>query len=185
MILAACIALGLGLRLASGRSFRQLADLRLRGEGLLLVLLCAQAALPILRLNGAPARVAFWAWLATFPILVGVAWTNRRQPGMVVLAAGLALNALVIALNGGMPVSEQAVAMLGSASVAQNISAGDFVHVAATTATRLVWLSDVIPIPGPPFVRSVASAGDCLLFVGVIACLAAASSAAPKKNQMS
>jgi len=147
-----------------------------------LALLLLQATLPLVRLTGVSARVAFWGWLATFPILVGVAWVNRRQPGMLVLAAGLALNALVIAVNGGMPVSEQAVAALGSTSVAQNVSTGDFVHVAAITATRLTWLSDILPIPGPPWVKSVVSAGDCLLFVGVIACLAAAPCAAAKGN---
>jgi len=182
VIRAVCIILCLGLRIASGRSLGQLANLRLRGEGLLLTLLCLQAVLPALRLTEMLARAAFWGWLSTFPILMGVSWINRRQPGMLILAAGLALNALVISLNGGMPVSEQAVLMLGSASVAQNIAAGDFVHVAVTAATRLVWLSDVIPIPGPAMVRSVASAGDCLLFVGVITCLSAASDSLPERG---
>jgi len=175
MILVFCILLGLCLRVASGRSLRELSTLRLRGEGTLLALLCIQATLPLVTLTGTVARVAFWGWLATFPLLVGVAWVNRRQPGMAVLGAGLALNAVVIALNSGMPVSELAVRAVGSSSAVHNIPAGDFVHVLVSAATRAVWLADVIPLPGPSWLRSVASAGDCLLFVGVIVLLAVAS----------
>lgn len=175
MILAGCILLGLCLRVASGHALSDLSILRLRGEGALLALLCVQAALPLVTLTGTVARIAFWGWLATFPLLVGVAWVNRRQPGMAVLGTGLALNAVVIALNLGMPVSELAVRAVGSSSVAHNIPAGDFVHVLVSASTRAVWLADVIPLPGPSWLRSVASAGDCLLFVGVVVLLAAAS----------
>lgn len=183
MILALCIFLGLCLRIASGRSLTQLGELRLTGEGPLLVLLCVQAALPLVKLSGAFAQFAFWAWLGTFPLLVGVAWANRRQPGMVVLGTGLALNAVVIGLNGGMPVSEQAVMSVGSSSVAQNIPVGDFVHVLVSATTRAVWLADVIPVPGPTWLRSIASVGDCLLFVGVVVCLAVASGSDSTKSQ--
>lgn len=180
MILVFCIVLGLFLRAASGRPLSRLTGLRLRGEGPLLLLLCVQAALPLVELTGVVARIAFWVWLGTFPLLVGVAWANRRQPGMPVLGAGLALNAVVIALNQGMPVSEQAVLSVGSASVAHNIPAGDFVHVLVSATTRAVWLADVIPVPGPTWMRSIASVGDCLLFVGVVVFLAIASGDDPE-----
>lgn len=183
MILVLCIVLGLCLRLVLGRSLMQLGELRLSGEGPLMILLCVQAALPAVQLTGALAHAAFWVWLGTFPLLVGVAWANRRQPGMVVLGTGLALNAVVIALNGGMPVSEQAVLAVGSATVAQNIPAGDFVHVVVTATTRAVWLADVIPVPGPTWLRSIASAGDCLLFVGVVVWLAMASGRGAAESQ--
>lgn len=43
-----------------------------------------------------------------------VAWANRRQPGMWLLGAGLALNLLVISLNGGfMPISPETLQAMG------------------------------------------------------------------------
>jgi len=54
------------------------------------------------------------------------------------------------------------------------IAATDFVHVAASAATRLPWLADVIPVTGPSWLRSVASPGDLMLFAGIVAFLAVA-----------
>lgn len=168
MIILACLALGLLLRVIAGRRLSDLAHAHLRGETALLVLLVVQALLPLLRLSGAAARLGFSVWLATFPMLLGVAWVNRSQTGMVVLGVGLALNFMVIALNGGMPVFAEAVAAVSSAPGAGAIPVGDFVHVLGTVATRLPWLGDVIPLAGPDWLRSVPSAGDLLLYIGVV-----------------
>lgn len=177
MIILACLLLGLLLRVAAGRRLSGLGLVRLRGETALLALLVAQALLPLVRLSGTAARVGFPVWLATFPLLVGVAWVNRRHRGMFVLGLGLALNFLVIALNGGMPVFAEAVTAVSSARGAGAIPAGDFVHILGTAATRLPWLADVIPLPGPSWLRSVPSAGDLLLYVGVMGFLVGAEPA--------
>ncbi len=173
MILVVCLALGILLRIAAGNPLGQLAPVRLRGEAALLGLLAAQAILPLVRLTGTPAQAAYWLWLATFPLLVAIAWRNRALPGMVVVALGLALNLLVIGINGGMPV-------MGSAAVAAGLRgqltlpAGDFIHLVGTSATRLPWLADVMALPGPPSLRFVPSPGDLLLYAGVVVFLAGA-----------
>jgi hypothetical protein len=171
LILAACLALGLLLRFLTGNSIPQLAHVQLRGEAALLALLCLQAVIPIVRTTGALAQVAYWVWLATFPVLVGIALLNRAAPGMVLVAAGLSLNLLVVGANGGMPVmplGAYAAGMQGELRIAT----GDFVHVVGTVASRLPWLADAIPLPGPTWLRLVPSAGDMLLYSGVVAFIA-------------
>lgn len=168
MILVACLILGVLLRLASGNRIEDLSRVHLRGELWLLVLLCVQAVLPLLRTTGPPARLAFALWLATFPVLTWTAWRNRAQPGMLVVALGLLLNFVVVSSNGGMPVVPAAAVAAGLHGQL-SIPIGDFVHVLGTTSTRLPWLADVLPLPWAPLVRIVPSAGDVLLYVGVVA----------------
>lgn len=174
MILAVCIALGLALRLASGRHLGELAHVGLRGETALLFLLLAQSVLPSLRLGGVAATVAHWAWILTFVFLAAIALANRRQPGMTVLGMGLVLNFVVIVANSGMPVLPAAAQAARGSTVPLSIAAGDFVHVLAGSTTRLLSIADVIPLPGPLWFRSLISAGDALLFVGVAVFLAGA-----------
>jgi hypothetical protein len=172
LIVVACIVIGLVLRLATGRRLQVLAQAKLRGEALLLLLLVAQAVLPLVQLTGSAARVAFYVWLATFPCMIAVAWLNRGQPGMPILGIGLLLNLAVIASNGGMPVFEAALQTAKASSQALVIPAGDFVHVAGSATTILPWLADGIPLPGPAWLRLVASPGDLLLLAGIVALVA-------------
>lgn len=174
MILLACIPLGLLLRMAAGRPVAWLAHSRLRGEGFLLVSLAMQIAAPSLHLTGVASHVGYWVWLATFPCMALIAWSNRSEPGIAVLGAGLVMNFAVIFANTGMPVYPAAAAAIRSGSAALAIPTGDFVHVAATASTRLPWLADVIPVPGPSWLRALASPGDIMLFVGVVVFVAMA-----------
>lgn len=151
-----------------------LKQFRLRGESLLVLLLVPQLVLPVARLQGVAASVAYWSWLATFPLLIGLCLWNRSVRPLWLVAAGLALNALVIVLNGGMPVSVSAVAA-ATGGAALLIHVGDFAHVAMSASTRLPWLGDVLPLPGPIFMRAVASPGDLLLACGASASVAAAT----------
>jgi hypothetical protein len=164
VVLAAAVGVGVLLGLLAGGSVRGLSRLTLRFESVLLAVLVAQLLLPFLRLQGRAAALAFWVWLGTFPVLIAIAVANRRVPGMPVIAAGLVCNAIVIAVNGAMPVAPLAAAATGSAIPA--IATGDFVHAVAGSATRLTWLGDVLPVPGPPGWRALASPGDVLLAVG-------------------
>jgi len=181
VIVVLCFAIGLVLRLASGRKLGDLADAGLRGESVLLVLLVLQILPAWIPLTGSLARIAYLLWLATFPCMAFVAWLNRKQPGMAVLGFGLLLNFAVIATNGGMPVAANAIASITPSANAVHIAPTDFVHVPVDAGTRLIWLADVIPIAGPSWLRSVASAGDCLLFVGIATFLATAQCRGAKK----
>lgn len=169
MIIAACLVLGLALRVASRRSLRGLAEAKLRGETLLLVFLVLQVIVPLAHLIGTAARIAFFVWLATFVCLIVIAWVNRHEPGIAMLGVGLLLNLVVILANSGMPVFSTAVQAVKASVVAVAIPTGDFVHVLGGAATRLPWLADIVPLPGPAWIRAVASPGDLLLFAGVVA----------------
>ncbi len=95
---------------------------------------------------------------STVPILLWIlvhAWV----PGAALVLLGLVANALVIGLNGGMPVSGEAAAVAGLSGTPP---AGE--HVPLTAETVLPALADVIPVPP---IRSVISVGDILLAAGL------------------
>jgi hypothetical protein len=85
--------------------------------------------------------------------LLVFAWLNRSQPGFWALGLGLALNLLVIALNGGlMPTSPETVARLvpdalpGAWRVGRRLGSGKDVVLPIAT-TRLWWLGDCFVLP--------------------------------------
>lgn len=90
---------------------------------------------------------------------------NRRVEGVPLLAAGLLLNALVIAANGAMPVSSYA-ALRAGISPTSAYDNGDALHEVADARTRLPALGDVVPVPLPVHPETV-SAGDMLIVAGV------------------
>lgn len=171
MILLAGLAAGAGLGLASGGQFRNLAHARLRGEWWLLAALVLQGALPSVHAVGIAGQIVFVGWVGTFLVLLAVCLANYTSPGLIVAGAGVLLNTVVIAMNGGMPVSASSVtAVTGIAAPA--ISPSDFAHVLLGAATGAAALADVLPLPGPAWLRSVASAGDLMLTCGAATFLA-------------
>jgi len=91
---------------------------------------------------------------------------NRYVPGVSLVTLGLAVNALVVILNGAMPVS--IVAALRAAGVPiTDIAAGyDARHTIAGEGTTLRPLGDVVPLP-LPIRPEVVSAGDVLVAAGL------------------
>lgn len=118
-----------------------------------------QAAAPF-----APRGLRFPLLIFSYLLVLTVLVLNRRSTGAAIAAVGVLLNFIVIALNGGMPVSLAAVRALGGATPIFS----DGVHVALTEATRLAWLGDIWREPFPPW-RAIISAGDMLLSLGVLA----------------
>jgi hypothetical protein len=170
VILLLSLPIGLALGIAAGGRFEGLRQLRLRGELVLVALLVMQGLLPLVAVSGVTRQALYWAWALTFPIMAGVCMTNVRVPGIALAGVGLALNAVVILLNSGMPVLPEAVVAAGGTVTA--LASADFAHTVATAGTRLVVLADVLPIPGPLGIRGVASAGDLLLAGGVATLIA-------------
>jgi Family of unknown function (DUF5317) len=84
---------------------------------------------------------------------------NHRLPGMLVAALGLALNVIVIAANGAMPVSPEAARVADTEVTIEGIG-----HEPITDDTVLPWLADVIPLPG---LRFIVSTGDVVLALGI------------------
>lgn len=87
----------------------------------------------------------------SYVFLVAFALLNVRVPGMGLLAAGLALNALVVGVNGGMPVHDGDPGLSGK-------------HHAEHTGDRLTFLDDRIPVDP---LGEVLSFGDLVLAVGL------------------
>lgn len=109
-----------------------------------------------------------YIYVATLLFLFAVIWLNRRSPAIVLMGAGIFLNFLVIAANGGkMPVSAEGLAKAGMEEYIE-ILQGDTVltHRLIGDETRLAFLADIFALPSPyPFPR-VFSIGDVLLGVG-------------------
>lgn len=93
---------------------------------------------------------------------------NRGLRPVRCVSAGVALNLLVIGLNGfRMPVSAAIRGVPELALTVARIDSGElFEYVIAGANTRLAWLGDVIPTPLMPG-QGFGSAGDLLLAVGV------------------
>ncbi|MGZ4128597.1 MAG: DUF5317 family protein [Actinomycetota bacterium] len=174
LLLATMIGLGLiGGFLARGTidGLKQL-DLRL---SLVLFLSLLVALLPLfsdsLNEHRRVFQLASFAGILLF--LVVNIWTSRGEvrAGMVVIAIGWALNFIVIAANGGMPLSRWAYEHSGQTAPITYGSGGFYRIVRAHPGTHLRFLGDVIPVRG---YNEVVSIGDIFLIVGIALVIAAA-----------
>jgi hypothetical protein len=170
VILLLSLPVGLAVGLAAGGRIEGLRGLKLRGELVLATLLGTQGVLPLLSASGVGGRAIYWAWAATFPLMLIICLINRRIPGAALASAGLALNGAVIVLNSGMPVLPEAIRAAGGSAAA--LGTMGFAHTVAGARTVLAVLADVLPMTGP-VLRGVASAGDVLLASGVVVLIAA------------
>ncbi len=144
--------------LATGGRPTRLADLGLR----LPFVAIAGVALQVVPVPGAASSVLL---VVSFGLLVVAAAWNARRPGFVAILVGLALNFLVISLNGGMPVAERALVNSGQRGTLGELRrAGGAKHHLAGPDDVLVVLADTIPIPPP--VRQAVSPGDLLVYAG-------------------
>ena len=160
LILVALTAL-LSVPLAGGRLAR-LGELRVRWGWTVLIAL----ALQVLIVSVAPkghASLHAGVHLGTYALIGAFLWANRRLPGAGLIAIGAGLNALVIAVNAGiMPASAGALRAAGLTD------GGGFNNSAHLTDPHLLWLGDVIPVPGPGPLSNVLSVGDLLIFAGLL-----------------
>ncbi len=173
MVLLVAVVAGLLAGLARARYGRrplQVPDLRL-------VWLALVAFVPQLVAFYLPASsrlpadsLAALALVGSQVALLIFAWLNRKQPGFWALALGLALNLLVIGLNGGlMPISPETASQLMPDASPDMWQAGhrlgkDIVLPAA--ATRLEWLADRFLLPSWLPYRVAFSLGDVFIALG-------------------
>jgi hypothetical protein len=105
-------------------------------------------------------RVVYLASMAVAALALAL---NRHLPGLIWVAAGLTLNFLVIASNGGlMPVAAAARQFAGMPPLN-----GPSLNVAPMEPqTLLPWLGDVLPLPAWMPFANVYSLGDVLVTFG-------------------
>ena len=119
-----------------------------------------------------PDYLAAAALVGSQALFLVFAWFNRNQPGFWLLGLGLALNLLVITLNGGlMPISPETVAQLVPDALPQAWQIGSRLGtskdvVLPIEATRLWWLADRFLLPAWFPGRVAFSAGDVLIAFG-------------------
>ena len=161
-IVVLVLALAVTAGILSGGSPRLLERIRVHWWGLALVALVLQS-MPLEVGSAERAGFAAASLVASYVLLLAVVAVNRRVPGAELMAIGLMMNLAVVALNGGMPVSRDAVRAAGAGGVI--VIEDGAKHHLMTNADVLQPLADVIPVP-PPF-GVVLSIGDVLLYGGM------------------
>lgn len=146
--------------LMTGGSLRAFPSISIR----LWWLAVAGIALQLLPGRGAIAVVFLFA---SFIVLLVFAVANARAAGFPLILAGLALNALVIGVNQGMPVSRGALSGSGQLGALDELAANGNgqKHFLAEGDTPFLFLGDVLAIPQP--IGQAISVGDLLVHVGV------------------
>lgn len=147
----------------TGGSLRRLATVRLRWLWLGPVALLIQLVLVTFAPGGSE-TVHAAVHIGTYVMLGAFLWANRRLPGVSVIGIGTILNSLAIVVNRGvMPTAATAERLAG-------LSAGrGFQNSAVLAHPHLLWLGDIIPVPGP--LPNTLSIGDCVVFAGMLVLL--------------
>jgi hypothetical protein len=149
------------LGVVAGGRLASLAEVSLRWWGALAAGVALQLLTGPLGLGGRPGTTAV---VGSYLCLLAFALANRALVGMHVVCVGLALNATVILLNGGMPVRAEAVAAVGlDPARIEDADLGAKRHLEGPD-DRLTFLGDVLPLRP---LGEVVSVGDVVLAAGV------------------
>jgi hypothetical protein len=106
----------------------------------------------------------FTLLVISYAYLLVFALANLRHPGMGIVFIGIALNALVIFANHGMPVREGAIRSAHHVASDSEIRIDEVKHHLEDGDDRFMALADIIPVPQ---LSQVVSFGDLILAVGV------------------
>ena len=146
-------------------SFQRLSHIKLHAIWLLVVALGIQIVLefvdfPRERIEDAGLGIL----LLSYVLILAFCYVNRRLNGMLVVAVGIALNVLVIALNGGMPTKDDVETRAGrdvNVPIERTVK-----HKPRTDDDVLPFLGDVITVPGFP--NQQFSVGDIVIGIGIV-----------------
>jgi hypothetical protein len=102
--------------------------------------------------------------IVSYVLVIAFLIANRRITGMWIIAVGALSNTLVIVANGGV------MAASAHAQQVAGVVLDDGFHNSVVLANpRLLFLGDIIPVPGP--LPNVLSPGDCVIFLGLLVLL--------------
>jgi hypothetical protein len=173
MLLVLPVLVAIAAALVRGGSLRHLALLPMRGGGFLLSSFAIQLLLyaPVVRTSAWTIRCGGIIYIGALGlVLVGALRNWRLGIAIRVATLGLALNTLVIMLNDGrMPVNASSMAAVQGPAEVRDI-AGRHLYGNTTLAqasSRLVLLSDVLPVRLPGGSGNVYSIGDLFLTLGI------------------
>jgi hypothetical protein len=145
-------------------SFKALAQIRLRGLWLLLIAAIIQIGLEIVSVPESRLDdVGFGLLITSYALLLAFGLTNLGIRGMGVVVVGVVMNALVIGLNQGMPVTDK---VWRDGEIVSEPIERTVKHRPSSDADLLPSLGDTIVVP-EPFNEAI-SFGDLVLAVGVI-----------------
>ena len=165
-LVAIGLVLGIAVGYFLGGRLSQLSELKPRLAPLALAGLLLQLVNP-------PGSWPLVLLIVSFVLLTIFTFVNIRIAGFAVILAGVAMNFAVIAINGGMPVSREAIVASGQEStLAPLLEHRGAKHHLAGPDDRLLFLGDVIAIPPP--VGQVISIGDVFTYGGVAVVIAGA-----------
>jgi len=174
MILLLAFILSFLVALLRGGNPARLALLELRFGWLALVALLMQIGVIYFpaAAYGGPLGSRTLLLMGSYALLIGVTALNWKLPGFPIIGLGLALNLLVMVVNGGiMTISPETLERIGLAHYALGAEPG--ARVMATKdillsreQTRLWFLSDVLVTPRWSPIRSAFSIGDVVLATG-------------------
>jgi hypothetical protein len=167
LLIAGTLLLGIVAGLAMGGSLRKLGEVHFRWWGLAFLGLALQIVPVPSRPGNGDHVLGVGLLVASYVVLLVFVMANIRRPGFAIIAAGFTLNALVIAVNGGMPVSGPALRTAASSyqrAVEQLTVHGGAKHHLERPSDELVGLSDILPVGAP--VSQVLSVGDILWLAG-------------------
>jgi MFS family permease len=149
--------------LAGGR-LNALADLEIRRPWLAIAAIGIQVLIISVIPDVGSEQLHKGIHMGTYVLFGAFMWSNRRIPGLPVIALGGALNMLAIAANGGvMPADPELLV-----HEAQRAGAEGFVNSGAIDNARLAFLGDNFATPDWFPLHNVYSVGDAVIFAGVM-----------------
>jgi len=170
ILILGAVLLGLVIGLATGGSVTELASVRFRWWGLVFLGLGLQLVPVPSRPGNADHVLGVALQVGSYVVLLVFVVANLRLPGFWLLAVGFVCNLVVVAVNGGMPVSESALRRaVGSdypATVASLRTEGGARHHLVRPDDDLAALADVVPVGWPA--RQVLSVGDVVWLLGTV-----------------
>ncbi len=147
-------------------SFEQLAKIHVKAVWLLLGGLGIQI---VITFAGIPRHLydslGFGLIMASYVLILAFCFVNIGVRGIGLITIGIAMNALVIGLNQGMPTRDQPITTASGRHIRKPIDP-DVKHRAERSSDLLPFLSDIIWLPAP-FDNEAISFGDLILAVGI------------------